>query len=909
MADRAASAAAIPVPAANPFPNYLEMPSRVPKWFWHAMRIATLVVVGLLVWVIAAYPSTGFMLFWRLAIPLLPAMFAFAPGLWREVCPMAFLNQMPRTFGFGLNKTLPASWKNVVYIVSVMTFFALVSLRWVYFNINPLSLIALMSIALALAFVGGFVFKGRSGWCGTFCPLAPIQRAYGNAPVVVVKNGYCPTCVGCQKNCYDFNPKAAIHGDLSDPDPWYAGHKKFFIGALPGFAAGFYLVENPHIVGLFTYYVELAGAIMVSLGCFMALTGLVRISAYKAAVLFAMGALIIYYWFNAPFLIQTFANISGQTVPGESGDFTILGQSISVMAGRWAILTVIAALAGAVMYNGLRSEQAYAKIKSAQPKVGVKAATIRAAGATTGAGADSDLVVERSSGRSFAAEPDRSLLEGIESAGLKIDFGCRMGVCGADPVAIIDGMGNLSEPSKDELATLRRLGLEGRARMACVCRAPKGGVTIDIATDPRTLPEPPAAAPTVDLGIKAGIGKVVIIGNGAAGASAADEVRRASASCKIDVVAKEDRQFYNRMAIGRLVYGRTAMQGLYLLAPDWAEANKINVWLNTVVSSVDLAKREVRLGTGEKLPYDRLIMAQGGRAVMPPAPGIELPGCFVLREASDAVAIRRWRQEHDCKYAVVAGGGVLGVEAADALRHLNLDVTILERSPRLMNRQLDARGSSILMRFLDGLGVTVKTEVSVARINGTDRIKSITLSDGTEIPCDLYLAAAGVAPNIDLAKAAGLRVNRGVVVDASMRTSDPNVFAIGDVAELPGAIGGLWAVANAQAAVAVSAMFGGVSDYSAPSTLVSLKLEGIDVKGYGLTDPAGDKHEVIGNDEGDDSVHRKLILEDGKLVGAVFVGPPGTGKHIAAAINNRTPIGPVLDDLRHGKWERLAELV
>jgi len=904
MAERAASAAAVAIPAANPFPNYLELPSRFPKWFWQAMRIATLVVAGLMIWVVAAYPTTGFMLFWRLTIPLLPAIFAFMPGLWRQVCPMAFLNQLPRTFGFGFNKTLPASWKNAVYLISVLTFFLLVSLRWVYFNINPLSLIALMSIALALAFVGGLVFKGRSGWCGTFCPLAPIQRAYGNAPVVMVKNGYCPTCVGCQKNCYDFNPKAAIHGDLADPDPWYAGHKKFFIGGLPGFAAGFYLVENPHIVGLFAYYVELAGAIAVSLGCYMALTGLVRVSAYKASAVFAMGALLIYYWFNSLFLVQTFVTLSGQNVPAENGDFTVFGLSVAVMTGRYIILVLIAALSAAVLYNGLRSEQAFAKIKTAQPKVGVKTATIRAA-----SGAANDLVVERSSGRSFAAEPGRSLLEGIESAGLKMDYGCRMGVCGADPVAIIEGMGSLSEPGKDELATLRRLGLEGRARMACVCRAPKGGVTIDIAVDPRSLPAPPEVAPEIDFGLKAGIARVVIIGNGAAGASAADEVRRASPSCKIDVVAKEDRQFYNRMAIGRLVYGRSAMQGLYLLAPDWAEAHKITVWLNTVASAVNLDKREVRLGTGEVLPYDRLIMAQGGRAVMPPAEGSELPGCFVLREASDAVAIRRWRQEKECRYAVVAGGGVLGVEAADALRHLNLEVTILERSPRLMNRQLDARGSGILMRFLDGLGVTVKTDVSVARINGTDRITSITLSDGTEIPADLYLAAAGVAPNIELAKAAGLKVNRGIVVDASMRTSDPNVFAVGDVAELPGSIGGLWAVANAQAAVAVGAMFGRVADYAAPSTLVSLKLEGIDVRGFGLTEPAGDTQEVIGNDDGDDSIHRKLILENGKLVGAVFVGPPGTGKHIATAINNGTAIGPVLDELRKGNWERLAELV
>ena len=393
-------------------------------------------------------------------------------------------------------------------------------------------------------------------------------------------------------------------------------------------------------------------------------------------------------------------------------------------------------------------------------------------------------------------------------------------------------------------------------------------------------------------------------------ANAADEIRRASPSCKIDLVAKEDRQFYNRMAIGRLLYGRTAMQGLYLLPYNWAATHDVTVWLNTVAVGLDLANREVKLGTGEVLPYDRLILAQGGRAVMPPAEGSELPGCFVLREASDAVAIRRWRQEKECRHAVVAGGGVLGVEAADALRHLNLEVTILERSPRLMNRQLDSRRQ----RDPDALPRRARRQGPHRSIGGQDQRhrrshpidRAVRRVQG---PADIYIACAGVAPNIEIAKAAGLKVNRGIVVDASMRTSDPYVFAVGDVAELPGAIGGLWAVANAQASVAVGAILGRPTEYSPPSTLVSLKLDGIDVKGFGLTDPAGDKQEVIGGDETDDSTHRKIIVEDGKLVGAVFVGPPGTGKHIATAINNGVHLGPVLDELRQGKWERLAELV
>src|SRR5262249_37172208 len=277
-------------------------------------------------------------------------------------------------------------------------------------------------------------------------------------------------------------------------------------------------------------------------------------------------------------------------------------------------------------------------------------------------------VFDRGTGRNFPADPSQSLLEGIESVGIAMDFGCRMGVCGADPIVVVEGADRLTKPTDDELATLRRLGLEGRARMACACRALRGGVVIDTKTNPRDLPEPVATPSSLDLAQAAGIEKVVIIGNGTAGMTAAAEIRRASPPCRIDVVARESELFYNRMAIGRVLYGRSAMAGLHLLPSDWHIKNNVTVWLNTIVAGLDLARREVRLGTGEALCYDRLILAQGSSAFIPPVDGITLPGCFVLRDAADAIAIRAWRQRRDCRTAVVLGGGVLGVEAADALR-------------------------------------------------------------------------------------------------------------------------------------------------------------------------------------------------------------------------------------------------
>lgn len=875
--------------AEKPFPTYLEMPTRVPAWIWWALRIATVVVMLGVMWLVAFAPDTGFAIFWKVLIPSLPLLFATAPGIWRQICPMAMLNQIPRTFGFSQERTLPVKFKNLAYFVSVLSFFFLVSLRHVYFNTEPAALLTLVFGALALAFLGGLFFKGRSGWCGTFCPLAPIQKAYGHAPLFTVKNGYCPTCVGCQKNCYDFNPRAAFLSDLKDSDLWYAGHKKFFVAGLPGFAIAFFTASDPASTGLGIYYLYLAGWIVTTLGLYMAARIFIRTSDYMAAAVSAMSALVIFYWFTAEGIIGTLSDLAGVTPPTWS---------------KYLFLGLVLLVSARVLFNGFRANIDFAELNSpSEPRVAVKVDAVRGGGAI----AAGDLVTERASGRSFAATPDRTLLEGIESAGLTQDFGCRMGMCGADAIAIVDGMENLSPPSEDELATLRRLGLEGRARMACVCKAVEGAVTIDLDLDPNDLPEPPPPADQVDLAEETGIHRVVIIGNGTSGMAAADEIRRLSPSCKIDVIAREVHPFYNRMAIGRLLYGRTGLEDLYLMTREWYEKKSVDVWLNTHATEINRDERQVTLGTDETLPYDRLILAMGSSAVFPPIPGTDLPGCFVLREATDAQAIRAWRQEKGCQRAVVLGGGVLGIEAADALRRLGLKTTIVEMADRLMSRELDAKGSAVLRHFLEELGIDVVTEASVAGITGGERVEGVEFADGEVIAADIYVACAGVRANMELAVASGLDVNRGVLVNEQLQTSDNNIFAIGDVAELIGQVSGLWGVGTSQATTAVAAMFGKDVTYKAPSTLVSLKMEGIDVKGFGSLD-VGEGGDDIMDAKEENSIHRRLAIVDGRIVGAVFVGPPGTGKHVVQAVQNQSDVSGVLDRLREGDWEALAEV-
>jgi nitrite reductase (NADH) large subunit len=352
--------------ATNRFRNYTEVPAQVPVWVWTMLRVMTLAIACALIVLLVVTPDLGLLLIWGLAIPLLPAIFAAAPGLWRQVCPMAFLNQLPRTFSFGRDLSLPVRVKHLAYYLSMILFFVIVSLRHITLNHEPMLLAGVLVAMLVAAFVGGVIFKGRSGWCGTFCPLAPIQRAYGQAPIVMVKNGYCPTCVGCQKNCYDFNPRAAVHSDLADPDRWYAGHKEVFIGALPGFILAFFLAESPTKIGLPLYYAYFALWMGISLGLYMALTRLIFGITYKVALAYSMAALLIFYWFGVPTIMATLTKLSG------------VAFSEGIGSAAWAVIALVGA---SVLVAGLLAEHDFKRFSGATGEarqlIGVNSSVLR----------------------------------------------------------------------------------------------------------------------------------------------------------------------------------------------------------------------------------------------------------------------------------------------------------------------------------------------------------------------------------------------------------------------------------------------------------------------------------------------------------------------------------------------------
>ena len=326
-----------------------------------------------------------------------------------------------------------------------------------------------------------------------------------------------------------------------------------------------------------------------------------------------------------------------------------------------------------------------------------------------------------------------------------------------------------------------------------------------------------------------------IIGNGVGGITVAESLRRESPSVQITVVAEEPHHFYNRMSIGRVIYTQTSMDGMYLVPDNWYKDNKVTEWLNTVAVAIDRTAKTVRLGTGESLDYDRLVLATGAKAAPPGPDFLGRGNGFVLRSAADAQSIRAAIQRDGAKKAIVIGGGVLGIEAAEGDgRDLALRVTILQRAKRLMDRQLDTEGALLLNKdTVAHQGIEAITDCRVAGFDGDERLRAVRPEDGRVLAADLFLACAGIQPNTDLAQGAGLAVGRGIKVDACMRTSDPNIFAVGDVVELAQGPGGLWPVAVDQGRAAVASMLGIATQAAQPRIVLQLKSDGIDLRSFG----------------------------------------------------------------------------
>jgi NAD(P)H-nitrite reductase large subunit len=238
---------------------------------------------------------------------------------------------------------------------------------------------------------------------------------------------------------------------------------------------------------------------------------------------------------------------------------------------------------------------------------------------------------------------------------------------------------------------------------------------------------------------------------------------------------------------------------------------------------------------------------------------------------------------------------------------MGLTVWVLERSEWLLRRQLDESGGRVLKEYLEALGLVIETNAETACVGGETQVTHVVLKDGRTLPCDMFLVAVGIQPNTELARAAGLRVNRGVIVDETMRTNAPDIFAAGDVCEFANEVPGLWAVAVEQAKVAALNAVGVHAIYDEVVPVTMLKVAGVDVTSMGRIETRSDAEIEIAQANVEANGYRKLIIANGQLVGATLVGDPSNAQIVAAAVKERREVSHLLDALHAGHWGVLSD--
>ncbi len=374
---------------------------------------------------------------------------------------------------------------------------------------------------------------------------------------------------------------------------------------------------------------------------------------------------------------------------------------------------------------------------------------------------------------------------------------------------------------------------------------------------------------------------VVVAGTGMAGAKVVEEIlRRDPDRFHIRMFGAEPHGTYNRILLSSVLGGYQDPRQLWLNPLEWYEDHGIYVHAGVKVEAIDRRERVVR-GAGGKVeePYDYLVLATGSRPFVPPLEGTRLPGVFVFRTLDDCEAIAEHARQ--CSRAVVLGGGLLGLEAARGLLQHGLDVTVVEMAPHLMIQQLDPTGGALLRRKLEAMGLRVLLNTATTHLLGEDRVTGLRFQDGSTLDTDMVVISCGIRPNVEEAKNAGLAVERAIVVDDRLCTSDPSIFAVGECAQHRGKVYGLVDPVYEQARVAADVLTESNRDaaYTGSRLATTLKVMGIDLTAMGDVNAAGPDYEVVSHLDPSQGVYKKFVLRDGKLAGCILLGaadPTGT---------------------------------
>lgn len=359
----------------------------------------------------------------------------------------------------------------------------------------------------------------------------------------------------------------------------------------------------------------------------------------------------------------------------------------------------------------------------------------------------------------------------------------------------------------------------------------------------------------------------LIIGNGIAALAAVREIRKTDEEGSIVMVTNESSYTYYRVKLTEYLSKEFNDEDLLVAKKEWYDEKNIKVILSKIVEKIDLEDEKIVLDDGQEISYEKLLITTGSRPFIPPINGKFKEGVFALRSLADLRYIQEYLKE--CEDVSIIGGGLLGLEAAWALKELGKKVNIIEFAPYLLPRQLDKEISDKLEAGLSELGFTVYLDSQAEEILGEGKTNGIKLNGNREIKADAILVSSGIRPNLDLVRESKIEHDKGIKVDKNLKTNIENIYAAGDVIEKDGMVLGLWTAANEQGKVAGANMTGGEEEYNYPKIFSSLQLGKIKLFSAGEINDFDKVYEEKDDERG---IHHKIFTKEGKIVGAILFG-------------------------------------
>jgi nitrite reductase (NADH) large subunit len=394
--------------------------------------------------------------------------------------------------------------------------------------------------------------------------------------------------------------------------------------------------------------------------------------------------------------------------------------------------------------------------------------------------------------------------------------------------------------------------------------------------------------------------KLVVLGNGMAAGRVLDELfARAPDRYDVTMFGAEPRVNYDRIMLSPVLAGEKRFDDIIVHSDDWYSKHNVDLRKGETVVAIDPAARTVRTQSGTVEGYDTLIVAVGSRPILIPVPGVELPGVVTFRDLDDVNAMLAAAQKGG--NAVVIGGGLLGLEAAAGLAAKGMKTTVVHLMPTLMERQLDPNAAYLLQKAIEKRGIEILTSANTNAILGNDKVTAVRLEDGRTLPADLVVMAVGIRPHTALAKEAGLKVNRGIVVDDCLRTSDKNIFAIGECVEHRGQCYGLVAPLYEMAKTLAAVLAGEiVTGYAGSVLSTKLKVTGIDVFSAGDFSEGDEKDEIVLRDPSR-GVYKRVVLRENRIIGAVLYGDTADGSWYFDLLKKAADVTSMRDMLIFGQ--------